>query len=159
MDAWSGLHSYEMIRAGFQGAIADPRIQGILLDVDSPRGEVGGLFDPAGEIFAGRWEEPPFSVSNYATFSTGYALASSAEGQLLAKPPNSLPADHHLGAPRWSQGLLDTPEVPFQHLPLVAKEGSGPSGADEDKAEVKEGSHEGVLRHVMFHHEEGSLRP
>jgi len=79
MDAWSGLQSYEMIRAGFQDAIADPRIQGILLDVDSPGGEVGGLFDLAGEIFAGRQEKPIYAAANDVAFSAAYALASSAE--------------------------------------------------------------------------------
>ncbi len=79
MDAWSGLQSYEMIRAEFQDAVADPRIQGILLDVDSPGGEVGGLFDLAGEIFAGRQEKPIYAIANDAAFSAAYAIASSAE--------------------------------------------------------------------------------
>ena len=45
LDAASGMQSYESIRADFQDAVRDPRILGILLDVDSPGGEVGGLFD------------------------------------------------------------------------------------------------------------------
>ena len=49
LDAASGMQSYECIRADFQDAVRDPRIQGILLDVDSPGGEVGGLFDLADE--------------------------------------------------------------------------------------------------------------
>ena len=44
MDAESGLQSYDAIRAQLRDAVADPRIKGILLDVDSPGGEVGGLF-------------------------------------------------------------------------------------------------------------------
>ena len=51
LDAESGLQSYESIRADFQDAVRDPRIHGILLDVDSPGGEVGGLFDLADEIY------------------------------------------------------------------------------------------------------------
>ena len=51
LDAASGMQSYESIRADFQDAVRDPRIQGILLDVDSPGGEVGGLFDLADEIY------------------------------------------------------------------------------------------------------------
>ena len=74
-----GLQSYEMIRADFQDAVADPRIQGILLDVDSPGGEVGGLFDLADEIFAARAEKPIYAIANDDAFSAAYALASSAE--------------------------------------------------------------------------------
>jgi signal peptide peptidase SppA len=79
MDAWSGLQSYEMIRAEFRDAVADPRIRGILIDVDSPGGEVGGLFDLAGEVFAGRREKPIYAIANDAAFSAAYAIASSAE--------------------------------------------------------------------------------
>ncbi len=79
MDAWSGLQSYEMIGAEFRDAVADPRIQGILLDVDSPGGEVGGLFDLAGEMFAARKEKPVYAIANDAAYSAAYALGSSAE--------------------------------------------------------------------------------
>lgn len=79
MDAWSGLQSYEMIRAGFLDAVADPRISGILLDVDSPGGEVGGLFDLAAEMFAARKEKPVYAIANDAAYSAAYALGSSAE--------------------------------------------------------------------------------
>jgi capsid assembly protease len=79
MDAWSGLQSYEMIRAEFRDAVADPRIRGVLLDVDSPGGEVGGLFDLAGEIAAGRQAKPVYAIANDSAFSAAYAIAASAE--------------------------------------------------------------------------------
>jgi capsid assembly protease len=83
MDAWSGLQSYEMIRSEFHDAIGDPRIQGVLLDVDSPGGEVGGLFDLAGEIFAGRQQKPVYAIANDVAYSAAYAIASSAERLFL----------------------------------------------------------------------------
>jgi signal peptide peptidase SppA len=79
LDTESGLQSYESIRSQFGDAVADPRIRGILLDVDSPGGEVGGLFDLADEIFAARQEKPVYAVANDEAFSAAYALASSAE--------------------------------------------------------------------------------
>jgi len=79
MDAWSGLQSYEMIRGELRDAVADPRIRGILFDVDSPGGEVGGLFDLAGDIFAARQNKPVYALANDAAFSAAYAIASSAE--------------------------------------------------------------------------------
>ncbi|MDX2150906.1 MAG: S49 family peptidase [Bryobacteraceae bacterium] len=79
LDAVSGLQSYESIRADFQDAVSDPRIQGILLDVDSPGGEVGGLFDLADEIYNARTEKPCFAIADDDAFSAAYAIASSAQ--------------------------------------------------------------------------------
>lgn len=79
LDAASGLQSYQSIRADFQDAVGDPRIQGILLDVDSPGGEVGGLFDLADEIYGARAEKPCFAIADDDAFSAAYAIASSAQ--------------------------------------------------------------------------------
>lgn len=79
LDSASGLQSYESIRADFQDAVGDPRIQGILLDVDSPGGEVGGLFDLADEIYDARTEKPCFAIADDDAFSAAYAIASSAQ--------------------------------------------------------------------------------
>jgi signal peptide peptidase SppA len=79
LDSASGLQSYESIRADFQDAVGDPRIQGILLDVDSPGGEVGGLFDLADEIYGARAEKPCFAIADDDAFSAAYAIASSAQ--------------------------------------------------------------------------------
>ena len=79
LDAASGMQSYESIRADFQDAVRDPRILGILLDVDSPGGEVGGLFDLADEIYNARAEKPCMAISDDDAFSAAYAIASSAQ--------------------------------------------------------------------------------
>ena len=42
LEAASGLMSYADIAARIDAAIADPQVQGILLDMDSPGGEAGG---------------------------------------------------------------------------------------------------------------------
>ena len=68
-------------------------------------------------------------------------------------------ADHDFRAPSRGHDFLDAPEVPLQYLLLAAKEGNRASATDKGEAEVKEGSHEGVRGHVMFHHEESSARP
>ena len=70
LDAVSGMQSYESIRADFQDAVRDPRIQGILLDVDSPGGEVGGLFDLADEIYNARAEKPCFAIVISVSFDS-----------------------------------------------------------------------------------------
>ncbi len=79
LDAVSGMQSYESIRADFQDAVRDPRIQGILLDVDSPGGEVGGLFDLADEIYNARAQKPVYAIADDDAYSAAYAIASSAD--------------------------------------------------------------------------------
>ena len=85
MDAESGLQSYEMIRGMVADARDDPGIRGILLDVDSPGGEVGGLFDLADEVHAAREQKPVYAVANDEAFSAAYALASSAQRLFLTR--------------------------------------------------------------------------
>jgi signal peptide peptidase SppA len=79
MDAESGLQSYETIRTMLADARDDPGIRGVLLDVDSPGGEVGGLFDLADEVYAVRESKPCYAIANDEAFSAAYALASSAQ--------------------------------------------------------------------------------
>ena len=45
LDAPSGLLSYGDIGDAIASAMDDPSVRGVVLDVDSPGGEVGGLFD------------------------------------------------------------------------------------------------------------------
>ena len=52
----------------------DPGIRGILLDVDSPGGEVGGLFDLADEVYAVREQKPCYAIANDEAFSAAYAI-------------------------------------------------------------------------------------
>jgi signal peptide peptidase SppA len=79
MEAESGLQSYESIRTMLADARDDPGIRGVLLDVDSPGGEVGGLFDLADEVYAIRDVKPCYAIANDEAFSAAYALASSAQ--------------------------------------------------------------------------------
>ena len=79
MDAESGLSSYGEIRTMLADARDDPGIRGILLDVDSPGGEIGGLFDLADEVYAVREQKPCYAIANDDAFSAAYALASCAQ--------------------------------------------------------------------------------
>jgi signal peptide peptidase SppA len=85
MDAQSGLQSYADIRTMIADARGDPGIRGVLLDVDSPGGEVGGLFDLADEVFAVREQKPCYAIANDEAFSAAYALASSAQRLFLTR--------------------------------------------------------------------------
>lgn len=77
-DAFFGFTSYELLSDLLSQAIDDSEVNAILLDIDSPGGEVAGLFDIADEIFAARDKKPIWAVANEEAFSAAYAIASSA---------------------------------------------------------------------------------
>lgn len=85
MDALSGLTSYETIGAALDAALADSRVLGILLDVDSPGGEASGVFDLADRIAAVRSEKPVWAAVSGEGFSAAYALASAASRVILTR--------------------------------------------------------------------------
>ena len=68
--------SYEDIFSAISDAIEDEKVEKILLDIDSPGGEVGGLFDLVDFIFNSRGQKPIFSVANDYACSAAYAIAS-----------------------------------------------------------------------------------
>jgi hypothetical protein len=77
----SGLTSYGDIGEAIAAAIDDPRVRGVILDVDSPGGEVGGLFDLVEQmraIKAGNGK-PLWAVANESALSAAYAVASATD--------------------------------------------------------------------------------
>ena len=85
MEAESGLLSYQAIQVGLAAALADPSVAGILLDVDSPGGEVGGVFDLADRIAAAAKIKPVWAIANESAFSAAYALASAASRLVVTR--------------------------------------------------------------------------
>ena len=78
MEAASGLTSYGEISAMLDAALSDPSVTGILLDVDSPGGEAGGVFELAGRVRAVDAVKPVWSIASDSAFSAAYAIASAA---------------------------------------------------------------------------------
>lgn len=78
LDALSGLTSYQSIRRALDTALADDAVQKIVLDIDSPGGEVNGCFDLAEHIYQSRGRKPITAVVNESAYSAAYALASAA---------------------------------------------------------------------------------
>ena len=81
LDAASGLQSYADISGAIAAAMDDPSIRGIILDVDSPGGEVGGLFDLVEQLQAARAAKakPLWAVANESALSAAYAIASATD--------------------------------------------------------------------------------
>ena len=59
----------------------DPSVRGVILDVDSPGGEVGGLFDLVERVSAIKavTNKPLWAVANEGALSAAYAIASTAD--------------------------------------------------------------------------------
>lgn len=79
LDAFSGLMGYDDIRSRFDAALADAEVRGIALMVNSPGGEVSGLFDLADHIYEARGGKPIWAVLDESAYSAAYALASCAD--------------------------------------------------------------------------------
>jgi capsid assembly protease len=85
LEAQSGLTSYGLIGEQLDAALQDSAVKGILLDIDSPGGEAGGVFDLADKIFAARKVKPIWAVANDEAFSAAYAIAAAAERIYLSR--------------------------------------------------------------------------
>lgn len=74
----SGMTGYDGITTKINAAVADPNVEGILLDIDSPGGEVSGVFDLADVIREARSQKPVWAICNEVAASAAYALAAQA---------------------------------------------------------------------------------
>jgi signal peptide peptidase SppA len=81
LDATSGLLSYGDIGDAIATAMDDPSVRGVILDVDSPGGEVGGLFDLVDRIGSTKSArgKPLWAIANESALSAAYAIASAAD--------------------------------------------------------------------------------
>lgn len=77
-DSILGTTSYEEIQDLLTKAINDDSISRIVLDIDSPGGEVNGLFDLCDFIYGLRDVKSIMAFVNDHAFSAAYAIASSA---------------------------------------------------------------------------------
>ncbi len=78
LEAASGLTSYGEVGAMLDAALSDPAVSGILLDVDSPGGEAGGVFELAQRIRAADAVKPVWVIASDSAFSAAYAIACAA---------------------------------------------------------------------------------
>jgi signal peptide peptidase SppA len=75
MTPYSGMTGYDGIAANFAQALADPNVKGIMLDIDSPGGEVAGCFDLVDMIAEARGRKPIRAMLSERAFSAAYAIA------------------------------------------------------------------------------------
>lgn len=81
----SGAVSTTRIAAAFRQAMSNPDVGSIVLDVDSPGGQVGGVDELATEIYQARGQKRIVAVANHLAASAAYWIASSAD-ELVVSP-------------------------------------------------------------------------
>lgn len=75
-----GLGDYQGLGATLAEAFADPSVRAVLMEIDSPGGEVGGLFDLVDDIrrLSSETGKPVWAVASEAALSAACAIASAA---------------------------------------------------------------------------------
>lgn len=76
MDALSGLTSYGEIEDALDAAMEDQAVGSIVLNIDSPGGEVAGVFELADRIRAATASKPIVAYAHELAASAAYLLAS-----------------------------------------------------------------------------------
>jgi signal peptide peptidase SppA len=76
---YSGMTGYDGIRANLSTALDDDAVRAIVLDIDSPGGEVSGCFDLVDAIYGARGDKPVWSILSESAYSAAYAIASAGD--------------------------------------------------------------------------------
>ncbi len=79
LTAICGATSYEVLATDFNKALANPNIKAIVLDVDSPGGEVNGCSELADMIYKARGQKPIIAYASGACCSGAYWIASACD--------------------------------------------------------------------------------
>ncbi|MEW5704844.1 MAG: S49 family peptidase [Pseudomonadota bacterium] len=76
-----GASDYDEIASAVEAALADPSVRAVLLEIDSPGGEVGGLFDLVDRLVSLREaaQKPLWAVASESALSAAFAIASVAD--------------------------------------------------------------------------------
>lgn len=87
LQPYSGTTGYDGIVARAAAAFSDPEIKGVLMDLDTPGGEVAGCFDTAQTLrrLADGSGKPLWALCYDMNCSAGMALASSAHRRLITQ--------------------------------------------------------------------------
>lgn len=79
MTDMSGATSAERFGARFSEMVNDPSVGAIVLDVNSPGGQIGGIEELSQKIFDARGQKPIVAVANHLMASAAYWIATAAD--------------------------------------------------------------------------------
>ena len=85
LEAASGLTSYSELAARLQAASVDQAVRGVLLEIDSPGGEAGGVFELAEHVRALAQHKPVWAVAVDSALSAAYAIAAAANRVVVTR--------------------------------------------------------------------------
>lgn len=85
MAAMCGMMDYQVLTQMVADAAANPSVDAILLDIDSPGGEAHGCFEFADSIYEARGSKPIIAMVNEMACSAAYAIASAAHTIYVTK--------------------------------------------------------------------------
>ena len=85
LDPASGFTSYAEIAGMVDAALSDPSVEGLVLDIDSPGGEAGGVFELGDRIRAADAVKPVWAVAADSAFSAAYAIGCSASRLMVSR--------------------------------------------------------------------------
>lgn len=81
----SGATSYELIAKDFRSALDNPDIKAIILDIDSPGGEVNGVSELSSMIYEARGKKPIIAYASGDAASGAYWIASAADEIVISE--------------------------------------------------------------------------
>lgn len=84
MTEYCGATSLEVFATDFRQSLDDPQVTAILLEVDSPGGEIAGTAEMAQMIFAARGQKPCTAYVSALGASAAYWIAAAAEEVVCA---------------------------------------------------------------------------
>lgn len=79
------MTSYESLRTQLRNAVADPMVERIVLDIDSPGGSAVGAFELAADIRAMAQQKPITGIVNFMAYSGGYLLGSACSELVVSQ--------------------------------------------------------------------------
>lgn len=79
LDAMCGMTSYDRTAMLVDAAMRDPDINAVLLEADTPGGEVAGLFTLTARLKAMGQQKPIWTYVNEGAYSAGYAIATATD--------------------------------------------------------------------------------
>ncbi|MCL6419432.1 S49 family peptidase [Aestuariirhabdus haliotis] len=124
--AISGASSYEILAKDFTSALENPDVHSIILDIDSPGGEVNGCAEFASMIFEARGKKPIIAYASGDAASGAYWIASACD-QIIASETSMLGSIGVVAVYRGSkdENVLEivSSQSPYKRLDPSSKDG------------------------------------
>lgn len=84
-ESFYDITSYETLQGQIAAAIGHPKVNGILLDINSPGGMVAGCWDFCDWLVAQKSHKPIHAIARDSAYSAAYAIASCADHITVTK--------------------------------------------------------------------------